>query len=80
MILGTGYCSGLTYLSQDIRDTLQYQQSDRLQPIILYHEMWHPQLPDLYFIGMYKGPNFAVMELQAQFAVRRFCKLVPMPT
>jgi hypothetical protein len=27
--------------------------------------MLHPVLPGLYFVGMYKGPYFGVIELQA---------------
>ena len=76
----TGYKSGLNYLSKNLLDILEYNENDRFQPIILYNEMYHPKLDNLFFVGMYKNPFWAVMELQVQFAIRRICGVIEPPS
>jgi len=48
--------------------------------MILYNATLHPNLPGLYFVGMYKGPFFAVMELQARWACRLLSGKLTLPS
>jgi cation diffusion facilitator CzcD-associated flavoprotein CzcO len=64
-ILCTGYSPDVSYLDSALRSILQYSPEHTLLPMILYKEQFHPSLPGLHFVGMYKGPYFGVMELQA---------------
>jgi len=66
VIMCTGYRSQLDFLSPAIQKTLQYNASDSFAPLTLCHDTFHPKLPGLGFVGMYRGPYFGVMELQAK--------------
>jgi dimethylaniline monooxygenase (N-oxide forming) len=63
----SGYEAALPFLGSRQRDLLRYDPADRLQPMALYRCTLHPGLPRMAFVGMYKGPFFAVMELQARW-------------
>ena len=78
-ITATGYRPNLSYLSADILSALQYDELDTLCPLILHDEMLHPALPGLYFVGMYKGPYFGVMELQAKLVCEYISGARPLP-
>ena len=79
IIFCTGYKSSLNFLSQDIKEIIQFNEEDRLQPVILYEEAYHPKLDNLFFIGVYKGPYFAVLELQVQLAFNHFMGKANLP-
>ncbi len=64
-IFCTGYSPDVSFFDSSILSTLQYSSEDNLLPMILYKEQFHPSLPGLHFVGMYKGPYFGVIELQA---------------
>jgi len=66
IIACTGYRSNLDFLSPGIRETLQYDASDSFAPMTLCYDTFHPKLPGLGFVGMYRGTYFGVMELQAK--------------
>ncbi|MGO1057167.1 flavin-containing monooxygenase [Crossiella sp. CA198] len=52
---------------------------DWLQPLLLHGCTFHPALPGLAFVGVYRGPFFAVIELQARWAVAVLSGQVPPP-
>jgi hypothetical protein len=64
VILCTGFTPELNYLDAPLRETIGLS-ADPLQPLLLHRDVMHPDLPGLYFVGMYRGPYFAVVELQA---------------
>lgn len=66
IIFCTGYRSQLNFLEPDILNTLEYDEMDGYAPLSLCYDAFHPKLPGLGFVGMYKGPYFGVMELQAR--------------
>jgi len=72
IIVCTGYRSRLDFLSPEIRETLQYDETDMFAPLTLCYDAFHPQLPGLGFVGMYKGPYFGYMELQARLLAGLF--------
>ena len=65
IILCTGFRPQLDFLDDSILANLKYDSKESFSPLILYREMMHPSEPGLYFVGMYRGPYFAVMEMQA---------------
>lgn len=65
VILCTGFTPALHFLDPRILRTLDYAATDGFQPLLLHRDVLHPDLPGLYFVGMYRGPYFAGMELQA---------------
>ena len=64
VIFCTGFTPALQYLNESLQEKIGLSD-DTLQPIILHRDVLHPDLPGLYFVGMYRGPYFAVVELQA---------------
>jgi Family of unknown function (DUF6314)/Flavin-binding monooxygenase-like len=66
IIICTGYRCGVDFLSSEILTSLQYDKSDSFSPFIACYDAVHPGLPCLGLVGMYKGPYFGVMELQAR--------------
>lgn len=72
VIACTGYESKLDFLNQDILETMDYDQTKRNSPFTLCWDAFHPQLPGLGFVGMYKGPYFGVMDLQARLVAGLF--------
>jgi hypothetical protein len=73
-IIATGFQPDSSIFCEHILSTLQYNGSNdhsstaedtSFLPYLLHREILHPQLPGLYFVGMYKGPYFGIIELQA---------------
>lgn len=71
IIFATGYETSLPFFKQEILDLLSFDPKDRFQPLLLHKATWS-QLPNLAFVGMYRGPNFATMELQARWSMSVF--------
>lgn len=65
LILCTGFSPALDFLEPSLREQLQYNPDDSFQPLLLHRDVMHPAIPGLYFVGMYRGPYFAGVELQA---------------
>jgi hypothetical protein len=76
VIMCTGFTPALDYLDRPLQETLGLA-ADALQPLLLHRDVMHPALPGLYFVGMYRGPYFAVVELQAVGAIPAFPLLYP---
>lgn len=65
LILCTGFSPALDFLEPKLREQLKYNPEDSFQPLLLHRDVMHPDIPGLYFVGMYRGPYFAGVELQA---------------
>lgn len=55
----TGFEVYMPYFSKDIKETIGFNPSDKLQPFLLYEAILHPKLENVGFVGMYRGPYFA---------------------
>lgn len=65
VVFCTGYEPLLeVLLDASILNTIEYDKTCSYQPIITYKDILHPDIPGLYFVGMYKGPYMATVELQ----------------
>lgn len=67
VISATGYLPGLHFIGELLK-SVEFDPNDLLQPTILHECVWRPELPALAFVGMYRGPYFAAIELQARWA------------
>ena len=71
LISATGYYTNVNFLDDSILQALDYEPENKFMPLLLCDDVYHPQLPGLVFVGMYRGPYFGVMELQARLAVAK---------
>eukprot|EP00958_Prasinococcus_capsulatus_P016907 scaffold1894_cov368-Prasinococcus_capsulatus_cf.AAC.14 len=75
--VAAGYECRLDFLSEDIKEEIAYDPSDLLQPVLLDICTLLPERSTLRhklaFVGMYRGPYFGVMELQARLVSAVFC-------
>ena len=68
IIFCTGYQLDLSFLNKKLQKALYYDPKDKLQPILLHKLTFNHQLTNMAFVGVYRGPYFGIMELQARWA------------
>ncbi|BDD59664.1 hypothetical protein MAP00_004859 [Monascus purpureus] len=69
IVMSTGFSpfDSLSFLPPDILSTLEYSEHDIFCPVILDKGgSMHSNMPDLGFVGFYRGPYWGVMEMQAR--------------
>ncbi|KAL3470623.1 hypothetical protein BJX99DRAFT_264091 [Aspergillus californicus] len=69
IVLATGFTpsKSLSFLSKDILSTLEYSPEDTFLPLILDGcSSSHGEIPDIGFVGFYRGAFWGPAELQAQ--------------
>lgn len=77
IITATGYTpySSLAFLPEDVLTALEYLPTDPCLPLVLDGKgSTHAEIPNLGFIGFYKGPYWGVMEMQARLLGRRWAR------
>ncbi|TFK53698.1 FAD/NAD(P)-binding domain-containing protein [Heliocybe sulcata] len=67
IIFATGYSSLLPYISSADKAAIEYDEEDRAIPFLSHRLVLHPDLPQAGFVGLYRGPYFAISEMQAQY-------------
>ncbi|KAH0548647.1 hypothetical protein GP486_007809, partial [Trichoglossum hirsutum] len=73
LVLATGYepHPSLNFLEPEVLGILEYQPENNFLPLLLEkHNTIHPSLPDMGFVGFYRGPYWGVLEMQARFLGR----------
>lgn len=80
IIFCTGYGCDLSFLDQSLQRSIEYNPSDRFVPFVADKTVFHPDLSGLAFAGVYRGPYFAVMELQARWATMVFSDQLAPPS
>jgi dimethylaniline monooxygenase (N-oxide forming) len=80
VIFCTGFRARLPYLGPDLPARLDFRPDDPLQPLLLHKCVFHPDLPGLACVGLYRGAFFATMELQARWAARVLSGAQPAPS
>lgn len=79
IICCTGYQSNLEDLLGDsILEKVDYDARDNFSPATLCWDTLHPDLPNMAFCGMYKGPYMGIMELQGRLAAGVLSGKVPL--
>ncbi len=79
IICSTGYRSNLHFLSDDIKNKIRYRPDDPKKPVMLYKTIFHPELPNMAFLGFYRGTYWGVLEMQARYATSIFSKQIRVP-
>lgn len=75
IIFATGFTpfQSLSFLPEEVLQSLEYTENDTVFPIVLDEKgVWNPKIPDLGFVGMYRGPYWGVMEMQARSLARQW--------
>lgn len=80
IIFCTGYQVDCSFLPEEIRRILRYDESNKLVSHVADRTVMHPELPNIYLAGMYRGPYFGVIELQARWAAAMLAGEVAPPT
>ena len=66
VLLGTGYSSDYSFLSEEILQVLQFDPNSRLLACVLFRSVFHPELPHLCFVGNYVFGVLARYEIEAE--------------
>jgi dimethylaniline monooxygenase (N-oxide forming) len=66
IILCTGFKCNLNFLDEEIMKIIEYDPNDTIKPFIADSTVFHPDLPNFGFVGMYKGIFFIAIELHAR--------------
>ena len=80
IVLATGYTphASLSFLPSEALSKLEYSPTDAFMPLILDTKgSAHAEIPDLGFVGFYKGPYWGAMEMQARSLGRYWAGHVP---
>ena len=75
IVLATGFTpyNSLSYLPPSVRHTLEYSENDPFFPLILDRKgTSNANIPDIGFVGFYRGPYWGVMEMQARLIVKNW--------
>ncbi|KAJ5793783.1 FAD-dependent pyridine nucleotide-disulfide oxidoreductase [Penicillium paradoxum] len=70
IVMATGFTpyKSLSLLPDDVLATLEYSKTDPFSPLILDKGgTVRSEIPDVGFVGFYRGPYWGVMEMQARF-------------
>ncbi len=76
----TGYRPQLSFLSAEVLQRVEYDPADLLQPLILVDGVFPAGIEGLSFVGMYRGPYFSGIELQARWACAVIAGALPPPS
>lgn len=77
IVLATGFThhESLSFLPNTVLSRLEYSENDPSIPLILDGMgTSHAEIPDLGFVGYYRGPYWGVMEMQARFLARNWSR------
>ncbi|PLN84352.1 FAD/NAD(P)-binding domain-containing protein [Aspergillus taichungensis] len=69
IVMATGFTpfTSISYLPEDVLTTLEYSPSDSFLSLVLDGKgTSHADVPDLGFVGFYRGPYWGAMEMQAK--------------
>ena len=80
LVLCTGYRADIPYFDSNSQQLLRFDADDPMQPFLMHKTVFHPQFPQMAFVGMYRGPFFGVIELQARMACMTFSGKIPSPS
>ena len=69
IVMATGFTpfTSISYLPEDVLTTLEYSPNDSFLSLVLDGKgTSHADIPDLGFVGFYRGPYWGAMEMQAK--------------
>ena len=75
IVLATGFTpyNSLSYLPPSVLHTLEYSENDPFFPLVLDGKgTSNANIPDIGFVGFYRGPYWGVMEMQARLIAKNW--------
>lgn len=79
VVWATGYHASLPFMGESVKSAINYDEDDQFMPALLHEAVWPRDVDGLAFVGFYRGPYFAVMELQARWVAGVFAGEIPSP-
>jgi hypothetical protein len=76
IVMATGFMpyKSLSLLPEDVLSALEYSTEDPFSPLILDKGgTVRSEIPDIGFVGFYRGPYWGVMEMQARYLGKLWC-------
>lgn len=82
IIMATGFATSMPFFSDEILRELAFEPRDLRHPLLLHRSVFHPspRLRNAAFVGLYRGPYMAVVELHAKWAARVLSGQYPRPS
>ncbi|KAJ5291589.1 FAD-dependent pyridine nucleotide-disulfide oxidoreductase [Penicillium angulare] len=77
VVMATGFTpfEALSFLPEEVRSILEYNTDDPFLPLVLDKGgTIRSEVPDIGFVGFYRGPYWGVMEMQARFLGMEWAK------
>ncbi len=78
-VLATGFSPSLPFLNPELKKIISFDNTDKFMPALLYKSVWPKDLEGIAFVGFYRGPYFATIELQARWVAGVFSGGLPHP-
>ena len=80
IVLATGFTpyNSLSFLPSSVLSLLEYSENDPFFPLVLDGKgTMHADIPDVGFVGFYRGPYWGVMEMQARHVAANWARAEP---
>lgn len=80
IVLATGFTpyNSLSFLPSPVLSSLEYSENDPFLPLVLDGKgTTHAEVPDIGFVGFYRGPYWGVMEMQARHVAAKWAPAEP---
>lgn len=80
IVLATGFTpyNSLSFLPSHVLSLLEYSEKDPFLPLVLDGKgTMHADIPDIGFVGFYRGPYWGVMEMQARHVAASWARAEP---
>ncbi len=79
IIVCSGYKNDLNFLSEEIKQEIQYDYKDNIFPVVMYKGVYVHKYPNILFVGMFAGLYWTGIELQAKFAAEYLANKIKLP-
>eukprot|EP01133_Synstelium_polycarpum_P016948 gene16948-20161_t len=80
ILYASGYSVDLDFFDTSVKEHLSYKSNDQYIPILLHKYVFPPSVTNLAFTGVFRGPFFGLVELQARWATLVLSGAIPAPT
>lgn len=79
VIFCTGYSGNIDFFDESVKNLLEYDAHDRIEPILLYKSTFHSQFKNLAFLDLFRDTHFLMAELQSTWIMRVFSGKLAFP-
>ena len=79
IICCTSHQANFSFFDEDTLAKLNFDHSNSNNPLVLYKNTWHPDLPNLAFIGIFRSIVSVIAELQSIWITKVFTGQLSLP-